>query len=93
VMNDRHPICGTSADRRPRILLVNDDPLLLDMLASAFSANGYDVTRPVNAEGALEHSKRRGPFQVLVTDVVMPGRTGLVWRRYLQAKMQLCWSW
>jgi signal transduction histidine kinase len=61
-----------------RILLVEDDDALRDGLARVLRDSGYDVEVAGCAEGALQ-VLRRGtrPFDLVVTDVVMAGMTGL----------------
>lgn len=60
----------------PRILLIDDDPSLLDVLAMAFEDAGYDVlTAP---DGVRGHSRVLADApDVVVSDVNMPGLDGL----------------
>jgi CheY-like chemotaxis protein len=57
------------------ILLVDDEPLVLAVLARLLSNAGYQVVTVTNAEAALEQLRRQ-PFEVLITDIVMPGMGG-----------------
>ncbi len=61
---------------RPRLLLVDDDPVVLDLLATWFTRRGYDVCKASNGIKALAHS-REATFDVVVTDLDMPGLDGL----------------
>jgi len=58
-----------------RILIVDDDPQLLDMVELVLSREGYQVQRAFNAFQALELVKRETPDLVLV-DVMLPDLDG-----------------
>ena len=57
-----------------RVLLVEDDPEVADMIAAALREAGYDVTRAANADEALAMLQAAAPIDLLLSDVVMPGR-------------------
>jgi two-component system, NtrC family, response regulator AtoC len=59
-----------------KILIVEDDERLRDVLLEAASMEGYDARGVSSAESAVE-LLRREPFAVLVTDVTLPGMSGL----------------
>jgi two-component system cell cycle sensor histidine kinase/response regulator CckA len=59
------------------ILLVEDDAALRDMAAEVLRDTGYKViTAKSGPEAVQVAAKHRGPLDVLLTDVVMPGMTG-----------------
>jgi DNA-binding NtrC family response regulator len=58
------------------LLIVDDDPNTLASLARAFRLAGHEATVCDNAARALELIKSQ-PFDVMLSDVVMPGRDGL----------------
>ncbi|HZZ41173.1 MAG TPA: sigma-54 dependent transcriptional regulator [Acidobacteriaceae bacterium] len=58
------------------ILIVDDEANTLASLARAFRLAGHDATVCDNAAKALELAKSR-PFDLILSDVVMPGRDGL----------------
>jgi CheY-like chemotaxis protein len=63
-----------------RVLLVDDEPLLLDTMAQLLE-HQYDVTTavgPIKGLAAVEHD---GPFAVVVSDLNMPGMSGTVFLR------------
>jgi two-component system response regulator HydG len=73
-MTERPPkSTGSSA---PRVLVVDDDRAMADMLAEALSERGFDATACGDANDAV---KRLGDerFDALVTDLRMPGLDGL----------------
>ncbi len=59
------------------ILLVEDDPALRKMAAEVLRDMGYKVlTAPSGADALHVAAEYKGPLDVLLTDVVMPGMTG-----------------
>jgi DNA-binding NtrC family response regulator len=64
------------AMRRPRVLLVDDDHLVLSTLQELIAEVGYDAIAVDNADAGLVHV-RLGGLDVVVCDVAMPGRSGL----------------
>jgi CheY-like chemotaxis protein len=57
-----------------RVLLVEDDPAVASMVAASLRELGYDVARAANADEALPLLDGGERVDVLVSDVVMPGR-------------------
>jgi DNA-binding response OmpR family regulator len=59
-----------------RLLLVDDDAMVRDMLAVTLTAAGHTV---VQAENGREGAKlfRAAPTDLVITDLVMPDREGL----------------
>ncbi len=61
-----------------RILLVEDDMWVRRSTAMALMENGYIVEQAEDAEQAIAiFFKEKGRFDLVITDVVMPGRDGL----------------
>lgn len=58
------------------ILIVDDEPNTLASLSRAFRLAGHEATVCDNAVKALELAKSR-PFDLILSDVVMPNRDGL----------------
>jgi len=56
-----------------RILLVEDEPQVRALVQKALSKIGYDVTVTPDASSALALAKNGAVFDLLFTDVVMPG--------------------
>jgi DNA-binding NtrC family response regulator len=61
---------------KAHLLLVDDDPNTLASLSRAFRMAGHEVTICDNANRAVE-VMRTEPFDLVFSDVVMPGKTGL----------------
>ena len=61
---------------RRRILVVDDDELVLRGLAGILSRLGHEVHRAASGASALEALARHDEIDLLVTDQLMPGMTG-----------------
>ena len=59
--------------RRPAVLVVEDEPLLLDLVVEALEADGFAVRFAANAAGALAILRSGGPIGLMFTDIDMPG--------------------
>lgn len=61
-----------------RILLVDDDAASLDMMRRALSADGHDIAvADGGAEARDQIQKAPGAFDLIVTDINMPGVSGI----------------
>jgi len=60
-----------------RILVVDDDDALLNLMALALRRRGYEVEQAGDGFSALKILASQPPFSVLLTDLMMPGMTGL----------------
>lgn len=69
----------------PRILLIDDDELLSDLLASLLSLEGYAVTQALHGEAGLEELDR-GTFELILLDLLMPRMDGLRFLKELNAR-------
>lgn len=59
-----------------RVLVADDDNAVLSAISRLLTSAGHEVTRATDAKEALA-AIARGPFDVIVTDIVMPGLTGV----------------
>lgn len=59
-----------------RILVVDDDPYLLDLLIETLTSIGYNAVGAANGEEALT-KVRKSRFGLVITDIKMPGINGL----------------
>ena len=67
------------------LLIIDDDPNTLASLARAFRLAGHDATVCDNAVRALELAKSER-FDMILSDVVMPGKDGLTLLEELKAQ-------
>jgi len=68
------------------ILLVDDDPAVLRALEHMLRAAGHDVTTASDGMAALDILDNDKTFDLLVTDVVMPGLNGFNLARMARAR-------
>jgi two-component system phosphate regulon response regulator PhoB len=68
-----------------RVMVVDDDDAIRDMVAAMLEAVGLIVTVAASAEEALEHL-REGAFELIVIDWSMPRMTGLELCRALRQR-------
>ena len=61
--------------RPPQILLVEDDAMLLEVLAEALRREGYSFETARNGDEAIEKAYRLKPDAVLL-DIDLPGQSG-----------------
>ena len=59
-----------------RILLVDDDPAIAELLRIHFEADGFDVEVADNGKAAMALLNSR-PFDLIITDLFMPDMDGL----------------
>ncbi len=76
---------GVSA---PRILIVDDDPNLLVILADQLRADGYEVQTARDGEEALRRLGQAWP-DLLIIDMLMPRMDGLTLAREVKARADL----
>jgi two-component system chemotaxis sensor kinase CheA len=74
VHGDWHKAHGSA--RHSRVLLVDDSPFFRNLLAPLLSVAGYDVTAVESAEEALRLRDQGQRFDVIVSDIEMPGLDG-----------------
>lgn len=59
-----------------RILVVDDEPVVLELVSRALSRHGYDVLETPDPLEAVEIAAASPPVDLVLTDVVMPGMAG-----------------
>ncbi|GGC54475.1 hypothetical protein GCM10011504_36070 [Siccirubricoccus deserti] len=64
-------------NRRLRVLLADDERIVREVLAADLLDEGYEVAEAADGSAALEMLDRAGPFDLLVTDLAMPGLDGV----------------
>lgn len=59
-----------------RILILDDEKLVRFTLRQILEGAGYDVSEAATGDACLEMQKAN-PFDVIITDIIMPGREGI----------------
>ena len=69
---------GEDAGSAPpsRLLVVDDERAIRDLLVQILSAEGHEVTTAADGAEAMELLGRQ-PFDLVITDLVMPGLNGV----------------
>jgi two-component system, cell cycle sensor histidine kinase and response regulator CckA len=87
------PLSGTErvakvvTPRACKLLLVDDDEAVRSVIATILRRAGHDVTVAESAADALSRAERlEGTLELLVTDVVMPGKSGIELSRELRGR-------
>lgn len=62
-------------ETKPRILCVDDEPMILDFLEKILASKGYEVSKAQNGEEALD-SVRTERIDLVISDVKMPKMDG-----------------
>jgi two-component system phosphate regulon response regulator OmpR len=73
------------AELKTRILVVDDDQRLRDLLVKYLGGEGYDVRAVADARG-MDKQLGRERFDLLVLDLMLPGEDGLAICRRLRAQ-------
>ena len=66
----------TATEKRASILLVEDEVLICEVTAEALAEQGFEVEAVTNGEEALRYLASDRPFDVLFTDINLPGIDG-----------------
>ncbi len=62
----------------PSLLLVDDDPMPRETLSTLLTAEGFQVVTAATGEEAERKLKvTKPPFDLVITDLVMPGKSGM----------------
>jgi DNA-binding NtrC family response regulator len=69
---------------KPRLIVLDDEQRMVDILAMVFRREGYEVQAFVNAQAALT-ALQAEPCDVLITDLKMPGSDGLTVLQHAKA--------
>lgn len=79
---------SAAPSRKPLLLIADDDPEILGLLSLRFAKAGFDVIEAADGLATLRQARERRP-DVLILDVMMPGRTGWEVARELRSDEQL----
>ena len=69
-----------------RILLADDDGTVRELFQRVLASGGHEVRIAQDGQEALGHADTGGVFDILVTDVHMPGIDGIALAKALSAK-------
>jgi CheY-like chemotaxis protein len=67
-----------------RVLLIDDDASILELVSSFLGQLGYDVTVAHNGKEGIECLQKVAEFKVVITDIRMPVKDGNEVARYVK---------
>ena len=72
----------------PRVMIVDDDPQVLEMLSEYLTSHGFDVAQADSGQ-AMRAALERAVPDVVLLDLNLPGEDGLALARYLRGRYDL----
>ncbi|MCX6640534.1 MAG: response regulator [bacterium] len=66
-----------AGDLTHNIMIVDDDPNIVQVLEDALSFKGYATRGIINSSDALRVYREEGEFDLVITDLMMPGTNGM----------------
>ncbi len=69
-----------------RVLLVEDDPVIGEATQLHLERNGYAVVRTTDGLDAWDRWRADGPFDVVLSDIMLPGLDGVTLCRRIRAE-------
>jgi CheY-like chemotaxis protein len=60
-----------------RVLVADDDPEICTLIKTILGRGAYDVTSCSDAESALVHIGKDEPYDLLISDFMLPGISGI----------------
>lgn len=79
----------SDADRRTRVLIVDDVPIIADTLAQILSQSGFETTVAYSGEAALQSAFEVMP-DVVISDVLMGKLSGIDLAKVLHDRIPAC---
>ena len=70
--------------RAKRVLFIDDSPFFRNMVAPLLAVAGYEVTTVDSADAALKLKEEGASFDLIVSDIEMPGTDGLNFARKIK---------
>lgn len=73
---------------KPKILIVDDDTMVSDVLADFLTRSGFLVIQTISAEEA-ETILKNEEFNIVITDIKLPGKDGIQFTKDIKEKYNL----
>src|SRR6478752_3626427 len=80
----RHASGMSRAEPEARILVIDDEPMIVELLAVSLRFQGFEVVTAISGTDGLDKARRFRP-DALIVDVMMPGMDGFGLLRRLRA--------
>src|SRR6266478_3022143 len=78
-------LSNNETERLVRVLVVDDEPLIVEMLTMGLSYEGFEVSMARTGHEALDQARAVNP-DVVVLDIMLPGMDGIEVCRRLRAQ-------
>jgi len=75
-------------EKKPRILVVDDDPDEIELIKLALEGEGYEILVAYNGKEGVERAKKDRP-RAIILDIMMPVKDGFVACKELKADPEL----
>lgn len=73
------------ADGKTKVLLIEDDKMIIDMYTLKFSQEGYDIVQAENGKDGLDLAKAQLP-DIILLDIILPQMDGFTVLKELKAE-------
>ena len=73
---------------KKRLLIVDDDPQILNMLGDMLADTGFSLTFSASGEEALKKLEEEEEFHLVISDVRMPGIDGFELLKTIKARFK-----
>ena len=77
---------GGGIQKRPRLLVVEDSAFFRQLLVPSLGSEGFEVTAVADGEQALALCHASRCFDAIISDITMPGMSGLEFARRVRAE-------
>ena len=81
---EEYSVQATSLFHQPKVLFVDDDPLLAALVRAALREHGFEVFTAADGRSGLDVARQEKP-EIIVADVLMPRMSGFEFCRTLRA--------
>jgi CheY-like chemotaxis protein len=75
-----------SHEANGRVLVVEDDPAVLEVMKEAFQAFGYEADGALTAREALDRLERADDYAALLVDIRLPDMNGQALSRHIASR-------
>ncbi|MBM3299647.1 MAG: response regulator, partial [Deltaproteobacteria bacterium] len=75
LLEDLAELAGRQAGRTPRVLIVDDDPSVAELISAMLTPGGYDVLSAYSGQQGVDVALSQAP-DIVVLDLIMPGMDG-----------------
>ncbi len=71
-----------------KVLLIEDEPALVDLYRSKFSKEGFDVITALDGESGLQIARMEKP-DFIILDILLPVRNGIAFLKKLRSEPEV----